>query len=48
MNTENLKIIIKNLELWTEALKSEVYSETTTIESNPNLIQYDYDEVFEE
>lgn len=49
MDKSKLKLIVKNLELLVDALKSEVYSDpesyTNTIESN---IMQDYDEVFDD
>lgn len=50
MNTEKLKLIIKNLELLIDSLKSEVYSDSQRYmdyETIKNEI-LDYDEVFED
>ena len=49
MNTEKLKLIIKNLESLVDCLKSEVYSDLKHNKKNYNEITYtinDYDEVF--
>lgn len=49
MDQEKLKLIIRNLELLVEALKSEVYSDANRYIENvqSNLIS-DYDEVFDD
>lgn len=49
MDQEKLKLIIRNLELLVDALKSEVYSDTNKYIENvqSNLIS-DYDEVFDD
>jgi len=48
MNREKVKLIIKNIELLVESLKSELYSDEQKTKVNQNKIQYDYDEVFED
>jgi hypothetical protein len=48
MNREKVKLIIKNIELLVESLKSELYSDEQKMKVNRNKIQYDYDEVFED
>jgi hypothetical protein len=52
MNRDKLKIIIKNLELLTQSLKEEIYSDTSSynykeIPSHIGDLE-DYDEVFED
>jgi hypothetical protein len=47
MNREKVKLIIKNIELLVESLKSELYSDEQKIKVNQNKIN-DYDEVFED
>lgn len=49
MDKEKLKIIIKNLELWMNELKSEIYSETDAyIRKDSERTYLDYDEIFED
>jgi hypothetical protein len=54
MDKERLKLIVRNLELLVDGLKSEVYSDTdlyTTKQENfddPEEYYKDYDEVFSE
>ena len=45
MNREKVKLIIKNIELLVESLKSELYSDEQKVKVNQNKIN-DYDEVF--
>jgi hypothetical protein len=50
MDRDKLKLIVKNLELLVDALKSEVYSDPESYKQykqNPNRIS-DYDEVFDD
>ena len=49
MEKDKLKLIVRNLELLVDALKSEVYSDVTAYEYE-NIAPYltDYDEVFDE
>ena len=54
MEKDKLKLIVRNLELLVDALKSEVYSDTSAyidkrenFESPPSYIM-DYDEIFED
>jgi hypothetical protein len=47
MNREKVKLIIKNIELLVESLKSELYSDEQKVKVNQNKIN-DYDEVFED
>jgi hypothetical protein len=47
MNKEKVKLIIKNIELLVESLKSELYSEEQKLKVGQNKIN-DYDEVFED
>ena len=50
MNKERLKLIVRNLELLVDGLKSEVYSDVDAYKAenfdDPVEYQYDYDEVF--
>lgn len=49
MDKENLKIIVKNLELWIDELKSEIYSETDTyIQGESKKRHLEYDEIFDD
>lgn len=49
MEKQNLKIIIQNLELWLDALKSEVYSDVSVYKSEGEKpLHLDYDEIFED
>lgn len=52
MDKEKLKLIVRNLELLVDALKSEVYSDVNAYKAenfdDPVEYQYDYDEVFSE
>lgn len=49
MEKQNLKIIIQNLELWLDALKSEVYSDISVYKSKGEKpLHLDYDEIFED
>jgi len=49
MDKEKLKIIIRNLELWVNELKSEIYSETDAYTRKDSERTYlDYDEIFED
>ena len=54
MEKDKLKLIVRNLELLVDALKSEVYSDTSAyidkrenFEAPPSYIM-DYDEIFED
>jgi hypothetical protein len=47
MNREKVKLIIKNIELLVESLKSELYFDEQNVKVNQNKIN-DYDEVFED
>jgi hypothetical protein len=40
MNHDKLKVIIKNLEILLEQLKSEVYSNTEAYRSNPSMFGF--------
>ena len=48
MDKEKLKLIVRNLELLVDSLKTEVYSDTESYleYSDPSL--HDYDEIFED
>lgn len=50
MDKERLKLIVRNLELLVDGLKSEVYSDVDAYKAenfdDPVEYQYDYDEVF--
>lgn len=49
MDQERLKLIVRNLELLVESLKSEVYSDANRyIENVQGNFISDYDEVFED
>lgn len=49
MDQERLKLIVRNLELLVESLKSEVYSDANRyIENVQSNFISDYDEVFED
>jgi len=49
MEKDKLKLIVRNLELLVEALKSEVYSDVKAYEyENTTPYLNDYDEVFDE
>ena len=49
MEKQNLKIIIQNLELWLDALKSEVYSDIDSHQiKQTKPMHLDYDEIFED
>lgn len=47
MDTEKLKLIIRNMELLLDSLKAEVYSDATTSRV-PKKVITDYDEIFDE
>ena len=50
MDRDKLKLIVRNLELLVDALKVEVYSDTTAY-TNPKVRKrpiLDYDEIFED
>jgi len=51
MNKEKLKLIIHNLELLIDSLKTEVYSDTNSYLSSKDLKNkplHDYDEIFDD
>tara|TARA_B100000073_G_scaffold33780_1_gene25570 strand:+ start:422 stop:592 length:171 start_codon:yes stop_codon:yes gene_type:complete len=48
MEKDKLKLIVRNLELLVEALKSEVYSDVKAYEYENIAPLNDYDEVFDE
>jgi len=52
MNKDRLKLIVKNLELLVEGLKSEVYADASAYNYNntsPHIGEIDdYDEIFED
>jgi len=54
MNQENLKLLVKHLEIIVESLKSEVYSDTSDYNDkrenfdDPPYYYGDYDEVFDD
>jgi hypothetical protein len=52
MDKEKLKLIIRNLELLVDSLKTEVYSDSSTYsytgEGRKNRPILDYDEIFED
>ena len=50
MDKERLKLIIRNLELLVDALKSEVYSDPDSYKPTPKVEGHisDYDEVFDD
>ena len=47
MDREKLKLIVRNLELLIDSLKTEIYSDVKQPQYD-TIIEYDYDEVFEE
>ena len=50
MDKDKLKLIVRNLELLVDALKSEVYSDRDSYRSTPKIEDNisDYDEVFDD
>lgn len=51
METEKLKLIVRNLELLVESLKSEIYSDTSSYLNayeNEEISEMEYDEVFDD
>jgi len=53
MDKEKLKLIVRNLELLTDSLKAEIYSDVSaySIPAEPKLAQkpvLDYDEIFDD
>lgn len=46
MDKEKLKLIVHNLELLVDSLKSEIYSDTKSYLENKNQPLHDYDEIF--
>lgn len=50
MDKEKLKLIVRNLELLVECLKSEVYSDPDSYKSNTKIEGHisDYDEIFDD
>lgn len=52
MDKQKLKLIVRNLELLVDALKSEVYSDLDSYKQTPKVKREkrisDYDEVFED
>jgi hypothetical protein len=51
MDREKLKLIVRNLELLVDSLKSEVYSDTNSYKTKyEEVVPYisDYDEIFED
>jgi hypothetical protein len=47
MDKEKIKLIIRNIELLMDSLKSEVYSEESNQQEYFSSPELDYDEVFE-
>jgi hypothetical protein len=45
MNKEKLKLIVRNLELLVDSLKSEIYTDTPAYNK---LNELDYDEIYED
>jgi len=50
MDKEKLKLIVRNLELLVDTLKTEVYSDTTSYLDSEQQKSYihDYDEIFDD
>lgn len=48
MNKDNLKLIVKNLELLVDSLKSELYSDSDLYDCEVVETVMDYDEVYSE
>lgn len=49
MDKEKLKLIVRNMELLVDSLKTEIYSDVQKHKfDNIGTIQLDYDEIFEE
>ena len=48
MEKEKLKLIVRNLELLVDSLKTEVYSDTKSYLEYTDPSLHDYDEVFED
>lgn len=48
MDKEKLKLIIRNMELLLESLKSEVYSDVDSYIDYNTCDEFDYDEVFDD
>jgi hypothetical protein len=49
MDREKLKLLVRNLELLTDSIKAEVYSDVESYRyEDINPIHLDYDEVFED
>jgi hypothetical protein len=50
MDKERLKLIVRNLESLVDALKSEIYSDTSSYKTTKNSSSHisDYDEVFDD
>jgi hypothetical protein len=48
MDKEKLKLIVRNLELLVDSLKTEVYSDTKSYLEYTDPSLHDYDEVFED
>jgi hypothetical protein len=49
MDTEKVKLIVRNLELLVDSLKAEIYTDVKSYEHrNIQMENFDYDEIFEE
>jgi hypothetical protein len=51
MNTDKLKLIIRNLELLIDSLKAEVFSDTQSYFNSDEVkkgLHHDYDEIFDD
>jgi hypothetical protein len=48
MDKEKVKLIVRNLELLIDALKVEVYSDSSTYKEKNSPIISDYDEIYED
>jgi hypothetical protein len=48
MQKEKLKLLVKNLELLVEEIKSEIYSDVDSYKITNPLPYVDYDEIFED
>lgn len=48
MDKEKLKLIVRNLELLVDSLKTEVYSDTKSYLEYTDPSLHDYDEIFED
>ena len=49
MDSEKVKLIIRNLELLVDSLKAEIYTDVKVNKYDDNKVEeFDYDEVFED